>query len=62
MARDVWIGIDPGLSGAVAIIFRDEIGLFDVPTRKASRGEVMVAPLMAELLKPYAGLDDLRGA
>ena len=55
MSERVFIGIDPGLSGAVAVIDGDSIELFDVPTRKATRGEEWLDGEMADLLRPYAG-------
>lgn len=50
----IYLGIDPGLSGAVAVIHPDErVELFDVPTVKAQRGEDYAPGAMAELLVAY---------
>ena len=56
------IGIDPGLTGGVAVLDADRIlqGLADTPTLtvKVQRGtrQVYDAPGLVELLRPYAGL------
>lgn len=55
MSDVVYIGIDPGLSGAVAVIDGDTVTLLDVPTRKAARGEEWMDGEMADLLRPYTG-------
>lgn len=58
----VYIGIDPGLSGAVAVLADDGVlvGLHDTPvlTLRTSRGSRTEydAPGLVALLAPYAGL------
>jgi crossover junction endodeoxyribonuclease RuvC len=49
----IWIGIDPGVSGAVAVIDGDTIMLHDVPAYRAKRGEKMNDGMMCELLKRF---------
>ena len=49
----IYIGIDPGVSGAVAVIDGETVTLYDVPTRKGTRGEVYLAGKMADILRPY---------
>jgi crossover junction endodeoxyribonuclease RuvC len=46
------IGIDPGLTGAVALV-RDDQGLrvWDMPTTDEGRGRHVSAPLLADLLR-----------
>jgi crossover junction endodeoxyribonuclease RuvC len=56
VSNRVWIGIDCGVSGAVAVIEGGEVRLFDTPTRKAQRGEAYLPGEMADLLRPYAGV------
>lgn len=51
----IYIGIDPGVSGAVAVIDGDTVRLFDVPTRKATKGEAYLAGEMADLIRGLAG-------
>lgn len=51
----IWIGIDPGLSGAVAILTPQGAEVHDTPTTRLRRQEYLVGA-MAELLRPYAGL------
>lgn len=51
----VFIGIDPGVSGAVAVLTSETVTLFDVPTRKGTKGELYMAGEMADILRPYAG-------
>lgn len=51
MSNVVFLGIDPGLSGALAVIDGAEVRLFDVPTRKAARGEEFLAGAMADLIR-----------
>lgn len=51
----IYIGIDPGLSGAVAVLVPGQKPiLLDVPTRKATKGEVYLPGAMVDLLRPYA--------
>jgi crossover junction endodeoxyribonuclease RuvC len=56
----IYIGIDPGLSGGVAII-SDKIEVFDTPTTKIKSGKknknVHVESKMVDILLPYKGLD-----
>lgn len=50
----VYIGIDPGLGGAVTIINDGTPSIFDVPTfKKATGKEDYDMPSMARLLRPY---------
>lgn len=49
-----FLGIDPGVSGALAVIHPEGVRLFDVPTRKGTRGEQFLAGEMADLLRPFA--------
>ena len=55
------IGIDPGLSGAVAIISDDSLKVFDMPTMTVDRNgkakRQVSANELAELLNLYAGKD-----
>jgi crossover junction endodeoxyribonuclease RuvC len=52
----IHLGIDPGVSGALAVLHPSgDIELFDVPTRKASRGSTYLAGTMADLLRPFVG-------
>lgn len=51
----VWLGIDPGVSGALAVIHGDTVALFDTPTRKATRGEEFLPGDMADLLGRFRG-------
>lgn len=64
----IYIGIDPGLSGAVAVIDEDTpdagVKVFDTPTilvegEKTKRKYLV--PAMALLLKPYADLENRMG-
>lgn len=51
----VWIGVDPGLSGAVAVVIDGALhGLFDMPTRDAGGRERVDAGALAALLLPFA--------
>lgn len=53
-SQTIYLGIDPGLSGAVAAIHPDgRVELFDVPTVKAKRGQDYIVPEMVKLLAPY---------
>ncbi len=52
----IYLGIDPGLSGALAALFPEgRVELFDVPTLKATKGQLFLAPGMADLLRPFRG-------
>src|ERR1035437_8333356 len=58
----IYIGIDPGLSGAVAVITPDFNIVYDTPTvlvegEKTKRKYLV--PAMAMLLKPYASRQDV---
>jgi len=62
----IFIGIDPGLSGAVAVI--DDTAefpenprtmLFDAPTTMVDTKRKPLAPAMALLLKPFADREDV---
>lgn len=60
MSTEYFIGIDPGLSGAVAIISSDgEATIHDTPTTKVKSGKknknMYVESLMADILRQYAG-------
>lgn len=54
MKERCFLGIDPGLSGAVAVLCGEEVFLHDTPTRKGTRGHVYLAGDMADLLLPYS--------
>lgn len=54
----IYIGIDPGLSGAVAIIDGTEVKLFDAPTAETGKGTKRdyLIPNMAQIIRnavPY---------
>lgn len=55
------IGIDPGLSGAIAIISDDSLKVFDMPTMTVDRNgkakRQVSANELADLLSPYDGKD-----
>lgn len=56
----VIIGIDPGLTGAIAILSEDaDPWVFDMPTLKVGKGRSnkrdYAVPLLLDLLRPYAG-------
>lgn len=53
MSEPIYIGIDPGVKGAVAVIQGDTITLHDVPAYAGGKGQKMNDGLMAELLLPY---------
>lgn len=51
-----YIGIDPGLGGAVAIKNGDSVSVFDVPTAKTKKGkEDYDLAAMSKILAPYKG-------
>lgn len=53
----IYLGIDPGVAGALAVIDGDNIRLFDVPTRKATKGTEYNAGEMADLIHGEASPD-----
>jgi crossover junction endodeoxyribonuclease RuvC len=55
MTPSAFLGVDCGLSGALAVLEAGTVRLHDVPTRKATRGHVYLPADMAALLEPYAG-------
>ena len=58
----IYIGIDPGLSGAVAVVSDYGVYVWDTPTALVE-GETTkrkyLVPAMALLIKPYAGHPDV---
>lgn len=55
MPERVYLGIDPGLDGAVAIIRDGAVLLHDTPTVRGATKREYAADAMADLLRPYAG-------
>jgi crossover junction endodeoxyribonuclease RuvC len=55
MTQAIFIGIDPGVSGAVAIILPGECLVFDTPVGKAQVGQEYLPAEMAAILRPYTG-------
>lgn len=51
----VFIGIDPGLDGAVCVLAGSEARFFDTPTAKGTTKRDYLIYEMADFLKPYAG-------
>jgi hypothetical protein len=55
------IGIDPGLSGAVAVIHNNEIDLYDTPTITLPKGKGKKREFdekeMANIIRPYICMD-----
>ena len=51
----IYVGIDPGLSGAVAVLHPtyDDISVFDTPTVKTARRNEFDLRAMREILKQY---------
>ena len=49
----IYIGIDPGLSGAVAIISGDQIGSYSIPTLQAKGHREYIPSEMVRILRPY---------
>jgi hypothetical protein len=56
---EVFIGIDPGLDGALAVIDGTAVLLHDTPVgevgKQGGKRRVYLEALMADLLRPYAG-------
>jgi len=57
----IYLGIDPGVSGALAVIDGTDVRLFDVPTRKAKVGSVYLAGAMADLVRQQIDCGEPRG-
>lgn len=56
----IYIGIDPGLSGAVGVIYADGAGhVFDTPVCLVDTKRKYLVGAMALLLKPYAEHDEV---
>ena|ERR1035437_5131225 len=55
----IFIGVDPGLSGAVAIISGDNVFVFDAPKikKKNTCKSDYDIPAMANIFRPYIGQD-----
>ena len=50
----IYIGIDPGLSGAVAVLLPYEQHVFDTPTADVDGKRKYLVSAMVKLLRPYA--------
>lgn len=57
----IYIGIDPGVSGAVAVLDGKIVFLYDMPTYKISSGKSTKSHVyghdLADILRPYSGQD-----
>ena len=54
-----FIGIDPGLTGAIAVLYNETVEVFDMPTVETGRGVVkreVDAVELARLLRPHCDL------
>lgn len=49
----IYIGIDPGMEGAICIRTEDRIELYDIPTRKINGKSDIDFAAFAAILKPY---------
>ena len=59
----VWIGLDPGVRGAVCVLTEHGPTFFDTPTvtTKGTRQEYLT-PQMAKILAPYRDREDVKAA